>query len=68
VIVKQMATLRMTQVAAKLGDQAPTTVVCCNACRTCVTTNIVGLATAAVGGLLVTFQRVVRRDHSGNDA
>ena len=24
--------------------------VCCNACRTCVTTNIVGIVTAAVAG------------------
>jgi hypothetical protein len=26
------------------------TAVCCNACRTCVTTNIVAVATALVGG------------------
>jgi hypothetical protein len=25
--------------------------VCCNACRTCVTTNIVGIVTAAVAGV-----------------
>ena len=28
------------QVAAKYGDQAPMAAVCCNACRTCTTTNL----------------------------
>jgi anthranilate phosphoribosyltransferase len=47
--VKQIATLRVTQAAAKVGENAPLAV-CCNACRTCVTTNIVGLATALLAG------------------
>jgi hypothetical protein len=33
------------QVAAKYGDQAPMAAVCCNACRTCTTTNLLALAT-----------------------
>ena len=32
----------------KYGEQAPMAAVCCNACRTCVTTNVVGLATGAL--------------------
>jgi hypothetical protein len=48
--MKQFATVRLTQAAAKYGEQAPMTAVCCNACRTCVTTNLVGLATAALAG------------------
>jgi hypothetical protein len=53
--VKQIATLRANQVAAKVGDQAPMTAVCCNACRTCVTTNIVAAALAAVGAAWAFF-------------
>jgi hypothetical protein len=60
-IVKQIATLRMTQAATKLGDQAPMAAVCCNACRTCVTTNIVGIAMAAVAGSAVAVKRLFRR-------
>ena len=40
------------RVAAKYGDQAPMAAVCCNACRTCTTTNLLALATGAgLGGL-----------------
>ena len=52
------------QVAAKYGDQAPMAAVCCNACRTCTTTNLLALATGM--GLVALYavgrfgQRVVR--------
>ena len=39
---------RVTQVAARYGDHAPMAAVCCNACRTCTTTNLFALA-AGVG-------------------
>jgi homoaconitase/3-isopropylmalate dehydratase large subunit len=39
---------RAMQVAAKYGDHAPMATVCCNACRTCTTTNLLTLA-AGVG-------------------
>jgi hypothetical protein len=32
--VKPIATLRVSQVAARYGEHAPTAAVCCNACRT----------------------------------
>jgi len=43
---------RVTGAAAKYGELAPTATACCNACRTCVQTNLLaaglaGLATAA---------------------
>jgi hypothetical protein len=38
---------RMIDVTAKVGDQAPMAAVCCNACRTCTTTNLLALATGA---------------------
>jgi hypothetical protein len=54
-VVKQIATLRVNQVAAKVGDQAPMTAVCCNACRTCVTTNLVAAALAGLGAVWAFF-------------
>jgi hypothetical protein len=51
----------MGEVVAKYGENAPMATVCCNACRTCVTTNIVAILgtalTVAGGGVW----RVVRR-------
>ena len=55
---------RAAQVVTKYGEQAPMAAVCCNACRTCVTTNVVGLATgalAAAGYAAVRFARRVTR-------
>ena len=54
----------MAQTAAKVGDSAPATVACCNACRTCVTTNVLtlaaGLGMAAVYGVGRMFRRAPR--------
>jgi hypothetical protein len=41
---------RMSQATSKYGEHAPMAAVCCNACRTCATTNIAGLGLAAVAG------------------
>jgi hypothetical protein len=51
--VKTIWTGRMAQAAGKYGEHAPMAAVCCNACRTCVTTNVLGIAmaTAASGGV-----------------
>jgi hypothetical protein len=46
---------RVTQAAAKYGDVAQTGTACCNACRTCVQTNLLAAALAgiaAAGALL----------------
>ena len=63
--MKQIWQGRMIQVAAKYGDQAPMAAVCCNACRTCTTTNLLTLATGAgLGALYATGQfakRIVTR-------
>jgi hypothetical protein len=39
---------RAIDVAARYGEHAPMAAACCNACRTCTTTNLVGLAMAGV--------------------
>ncbi len=45
----------MVQAAGKYGEHAPMAAVWCNACRTCATTNVIGLALAgaAAGGTAV---------------
>jgi hypothetical protein len=48
-------------VAAKYGEHAPMATVCCNACRTCATTNLIGLATAGVTAAGVAAAKLVRR-------
>ena len=59
--VKQIATGRVGPVVAKFGENTPSAAVCCNACRTCVTANLVAIAgltlSAAAGGVW----RFVRR-------
>lgn len=52
---------RALQVAAKYGDQAPMAAVCCNACRTCTTTNLLTLATGMGLGALYAVGRFGRR-------
>jgi hypothetical protein len=41
---------RLTQAAAKYGEVAPQATVCCNACRTCVQTNLLTAILAGVAG------------------
>jgi hypothetical protein len=52
---------RMAQTAAKYGDNAPMAAVCCNACRTCVTTNGISLALAAIVGVGAGVMKFGRR-------
>jgi hypothetical protein len=56
----------MAQAAAKYGENAPMAAVCCNACRTCVTTNIVGIVTGALAGIGYGVANLVRRRFAGS--
>jgi hypothetical protein len=62
--MKQIWQDRAMQVAARYGDQAPMAAVCCNACRTCTTTNLLALASgaglAAIYGVGRFAKRVVK--------
>jgi hypothetical protein len=51
---------RLTQTAARYGEVAPQATVCCNACRTCVQSNLIGLALAGVAALGSAAPRVLR--------
>jgi hypothetical protein len=59
--VKQIWTGRAVQAATKYGEVAPTAAVCCNACRTCVQTNLLGLAIAGASVAGVAVTRFARR-------
>jgi hypothetical protein len=52
---------RMAHTAAKYGDNAPMATVCCNACRSCVQTNAIGLAIAAALGAGAAIARAGRK-------
>jgi len=52
---------RVTQAAAKYGEHAQMATVCCNACRTCVQTNLLGLGIAALGAAGAGIARFARR-------
>ena len=60
-LMKQIATGRIAQVAGKYAENAPMATVCCNACRTCLTTNALGLLAAAGGALASPARRLARR-------
>jgi hypothetical protein len=52
---------RMIQAATRVGDQAPMAAVCCNACRTCTTTNLLALATGAGLGAVYAVGRLAKK-------
>ena len=52
---------RAMQVAARYGDHAPMAAVCCNACRTCTTTNLLALAAGVGMGALYAVGRFGKR-------
>jgi hypothetical protein len=59
--MKQIWTGRLGQAAGKYGEHAPMVAVCCNACRTCVTTNVLTLLMGAFAGAGVLATRFTRR-------
>jgi exosortase/archaeosortase len=62
--VKQIATLKAGQVAAKLGENAPLAASCCNACRTCVQTNVIGIALGALAFVAAPVRRRLKHSES----
>jgi len=60
-VVKTIWTSRMAEAAGKYGENAPMATVCCNACRTCVTTNVLAVVTAGIAGAGYAVTNRVRR-------
>ena len=59
--MKEIARGRVGQVAGKYADNAPLATACCNVCRTCMTTNAVGVAFAGLAAFGVGLSRFARR-------
>jgi hypothetical protein len=59
--VKPIATGRLAQVAGRYSEHAPMAAVCCNACRTCVQTNVLALTIGGVVAFAATVTRFARR-------
>lgn len=57
----ERAQLKMLPLAHRANDLGPAATVCCNACRTCMTTNLIGVGVAAISGLTVGLRRFSRR-------
>lgn len=51
----------MLPLANRAADYAPMAPACCNACRMCATTNVVGLAVTGAGALAALAGRLTRR-------
>jgi hypothetical protein len=58
--VKEIWSGRAAQAAQRYGEHAPMAAVCCNACRTCVSANIVGVLSAAAFAVASFARRIVR--------
>ena len=58
----------MAQAAGKYGEHAPMAAVCCNACRTCVTTNVLTLVMGGLAGLGVALTQFARRVRASSAA
>lgn len=59
--MKMIWTGPVARAAEKYGEHAPMATVCCNACRTCVTTNLVGLATGGIVAAWVGVRRFLAK-------
>jgi len=62
--VKAIWTARVNEAAVKYGEHAPMAAACCNACRTCVQTNVLTLAIAGIVGAGAAVGRFFRRPAS----
>ncbi len=59
--MKQIATGKLTQIAGRYAEHAPTATSCCMACRTCVTSNLLALAALPAIAVAAGFRRLLRR-------
>jgi hypothetical protein len=58
--VKTIWTGRVAQAAARYGEHAPTAAACCNACRTCVQTNLIAVTIAGIAAAGTRLARLGR--------
>jgi hypothetical protein len=58
-VLRQLS-VKAAPITNRAAEYAPMAPACCNVCRTCTTTNVVGLATAGVLAAFATARRLVR--------
>jgi hypothetical protein len=59
--MKQFATARLSQAAGKYAEHAPIATACCMTCRTCITSNLLGLAAVPVLAVAAGVGRFAKR-------
>jgi hypothetical protein len=59
--VLERTTMRALPLVNRAADFAPVAPACCNVCRTCTTTNVLGLVMGAAAGSYYGLMRFVRR-------
>jgi hypothetical protein len=59
--VLERATSRTLPLVNRAADFAPVTPACCNVCRTCTTSNLIGVVVAAVTAIGYGAARLVRK-------
>ena len=57
----ERAKMRTLPLVNRMADVAPVATGCCNACRSCLTANVVGLLTTAAAVFAAPFARLGRR-------
>ncbi len=56
----------MLPIANRASEHAPMVAVCCNACRTCTTTNLIAIGSAFAVGAVAVVGRFVKRPVSAS--
>jgi hypothetical protein len=59
--VLQRVTARTLPLVNQAAEHAPMATACCNACRTCVSSNLVGLAIGGAAALAAAVKRLALR-------
>jgi len=59
--VFERAKMRALPLVNQVGEATPMVTTCCNACRACWTSNLLGLAAAALGAVALGARRLARR-------
>jgi hypothetical protein len=57
----ERTTRRALPILNRAADVAPAVQACCGACRTCMTTNLVGVAVTGAAGAVALLRRFFRR-------
>ena len=63
----QQLSVRLAPITNRAADYGPAVPVCCNVCRTCTTTNMVGLALGAGSAAAYAAVRFAKRAMPGRD-